>query len=107
MSCERAWRRYNQIVEQQFIIHRIIVKMDAIDNLTKICGFPSPDWLAKMIKKLHKQMDEIRLCAEKRCRKIMMPEAEFSPPIQHWYDKIHAYQALIKRKEGKNEELRG
>ena len=30
-----------------------------------------------------------------------MPAAEFSPPIQFWYNKIHAYEALIQRKEGK------
>lgn len=101
MCVELAWRRYNKIVEQHFVIHRIVQKMDAIDNLTKMCGFPSPSWLAKMIKKLHKQMDEIRVHAEKKCRKLLMPAAEFSPPIQYWYDKIHAYEALIRRKEGK------
>ena len=25
----------------------------------------------------------------------------FSPPIQYWYDKIHAYKNLIRRLEGK------
>ena len=45
-------------------------------------------------------MDEIRACAERTCRKILKPESAFSPPVQYWYDKIHAYQALIRMKEG-------
>ena len=51
--------------------------------------------------KLYKQMDEIRIHAEKKCRKIMTPESEYSPQIQHWYDRIHAYMDLLKLKEGK------
>ena len=65
MCVELAWHRYNKIVEQNFIIHRIIENMDAVDNLTKLCWYPLPDWLAKMITKLHKQMDEIRLHARR------------------------------------------
>jgi hypothetical protein len=93
--------RYNKIVEEQFLIHRIIERMDAIENLVTICGYPAPDWLQRMILKLHKQMDEIRLHAEKKCRKILTPDLPFSSPIQYWYDKIHAYQNLIRRLEGK------
>ena len=93
-------QRYNHIVEEQFLLHRIVERMDAIENLISICGFPSPKWLQVMILKLHKQMDEIRIHAEKKCRKILKPDLPFSGPIQHWYDKIHAYQNLIKRLEG-------
>ena len=45
-------------------------------------------------------MDEIRIGAERNCRKILKPESPFSAPVQFWYDKIHAYQALIRMKEG-------
>jgi len=93
--------KYNKIVEEQFLIHRIIERMDAINNLVTICGFPAPAWLQQMILKLHKQMDEIRLHAEKKCRKILKPDLPFSSPIQYWYDKVHAYQNLIRRLEGK------
>ena len=41
-------------------------------------------------------MDKIRLHAEHNCRKIYTPESPFSPEIQAWYDRIHAYLALIK-----------
>ena len=36
---------YNGIVEEQFKKHRITKRLEALDNLTKICGIPSPDWL--------------------------------------------------------------
>jgi hypothetical protein len=38
---------------------------------------------------------------EKNCRKILRPDNNFSPTIQMWYDRIHAYLQLIRRKEGK------
>jgi hypothetical protein len=46
-------------------------------------------------------MTEIRIYAEKRCRKILRPECDYSPTIQMWYDRIHAYLQLIRMKEGK------
>ena len=54
-----------------------------------------------MIIKLCRQMTEIRIHAEKRCRKIMQPDSDYSPTIQMWYDRIHAYLQLIRLKEGK------
>ena len=67
--------------------------------MTRYCGYPSPKWLRSMIIKLYKQMTEIRVHAD--CRKILRPESDFSPTIQMWYDRIHAYLKLIQLKEGK------
>jgi hypothetical protein len=50
-----------------------------------------------MIIKLYKQMTEIRVHAKKKCR----PESNFSPTIQMWYNRIHAYLQLIRLQEGK------
>ena len=93
--------RYNQIVIDQFEIHRILERMDAVDKMTRYCGYPSPCWLHAMITKLYKQMTEIRVHAEKKCRKILRPESDYSPTIQMWYDRIHAYLQLIRLQEGK------
>ncbi len=46
-------------------------------------------------------MMEIRIHAEKNCRKILRPDNNFSPTIQMWYARIHAYLQLIRMKEGK------
>ena len=54
--------------------------------------------------KLYQQMDEIRVHVEKRekCRKFLTPAAEYSPVVQHRYDRIHAYMDLLKLKQGKH-----
>ncbi len=94
-------KRYNEIVREQFEIHRIVERMDAVDKMTKYCRNPSPRWLCLMIIKLYKQMTEIRIHTEKKCRKILRPESGFSPTVQMWYNRIHAYLQLIRMKEGK------
>jgi hypothetical protein len=83
-------KRYNEIVREQFKIHRIVERMDAANKLTKYCGNPFPRWLCSMIIKLYKQMTKVRICAEKKCRKILRPESNFSPTVQMWYDRIYA-----------------
>jgi hypothetical protein len=54
-----------------------------------------------MIIKLYKQMTEIRVHVKKKCRKILWPKSDFSPTIQMWYDRIHAYLQLIRLQEVK------
>jgi hypothetical protein len=88
-------RRYNDIVREQFKIHRILERLDAVDKMKCYCGYPSPGWLCAMIIKLYKQMTEFRVHAENKCRKILRPDSDFSPTIQMWYNQIHAYLQLI------------
>jgi hypothetical protein len=94
-------KRYSKIVRDQFEVHRIVERMDAVDKMTKYCGNPSPQWLCLIIIKLYKQMTKIRIHAEKGCRKILRPESNFSPTVKMWYDRIHAYLQSIRMKEGK------
>ena len=70
-------------------------RLDAVDRMMRYCGNPSPGWLRAMIIKLYKQMKEIRVHTEKKFRKILRPKSDFSPTIQLWYDRIHAYLQLI------------
>jgi hypothetical protein len=86
---------------------RIVERLDAVDRMTSYCGNPSPGWLRAMIIKLYRQMKEIRVHAEKKCRKILRPERDFSPTIQLWYNRIHAYLQLIRLKEGKTRNAGG
>jgi hypothetical protein len=94
-------RSYNEIIREQVSIHRIKEQLNAVNNMTRYCGYPLPPWLCLMIIKLYKQMTEIRIHAEKHCRKILRPNNNFSPTIQMWCDRIHAYLQLIRMKEGK------
>jgi hypothetical protein len=100
-SQARSVKRHNNIVLEQFEIHRIEERMDAMDKMTSYCRYPSPPWLRAMVIKLYKQMTKIRVHAEKNCRKILRPERDFSPTIQMWCDRIHAYLQLIRMKEWK------
>jgi hypothetical protein len=79
-------KQYNEIVREQFKIHCIVERLDAVNKMTRYCGYPSPGWLRTMIIRLYKQMTEIRVHAKKRCRKILPQESDFSPTIQMWYD---------------------
>jgi hypothetical protein len=58
-----------------------------------------------MIIKLYKQMTEIRIHAEKNCRKNLRPDNDFSPTIQMWYFRIRAYLQLIRMKEVKTNNM--
>jgi len=100
-SKQQSVVRYNKIVREKFEIHHIIDRLNAVNKMTRYCGYPSPNWMRAMIIKLYKQMTEIRVHAEKDCRKILRPESDFSPTIQMWYDRIHTYLQLIRLKEGK------
>ena len=46
-------------------------------------------------------MTEIRVHAEKKCRTILRADSNYSPTVQMWYGRIHAYLQLICMKEGK------
>ena len=59
MSNHKAVSRYTDIMKEQFGIHGIKEHLDAVENLTRICGRPGPKLLASIIIKLFKQMDEI------------------------------------------------
>jgi hypothetical protein len=72
-SQESSVRRYNEIITEQFSIHRIKEGLNAVNNMTRYCGYPSPPWLCSMIIKLYKQMTEIRIHTKKHCRKICGP----------------------------------
>jgi hypothetical protein len=98
-------KQYNRIVQQQFDIHRIVERMEAVDKMTQYCRYLSPGWLRAMIIKLYKQMTEIRVHAEKNCRKILRLESNYSPTIQIWYNRIHAYLQLIRMKEGNEKNI--
>jgi hypothetical protein len=48
-SQQQSMDRYNKIVRDQFNTHRIVERMNAIDKMTRYCGYPSPPWLRAMI----------------------------------------------------------
>jgi hypothetical protein len=53
MSQQRSVDKYNRIVQEQFAWHRIVERLEAVDNMTCYCGFPSPNFLRAMTIKLY------------------------------------------------------
>ena len=96
----RSVETYNKTVEQQFRLHRIPERMDAVDKLSRIGGTPAPSCLRSMMVNLYQQMNEIKVHVEKKWRKFLTPAAEYSPVIQHWYGRVHAYMDLLELKQG-------
>jgi len=101
MSQQGSVDQYNRIVHEQFNQQGIVECLEAVDKISRYCGFPTPNFLRTMIIKLYRQMTEIRIHAEKKCQKILQPNSDYSPTVQMWYDRIHAYLQLIGMKEGK------
>jgi hypothetical protein len=100
-SQQHSVDKYNRMVQEQFVRHRIVERLEAVDKMTHYCGFPSPNFLRAMIIKLYQQMTEIRVHVEKKCRKVLRPNSNYSPTVHMWYDRIHTYLQLICMKEGK------
>ncbi len=75
--------------------------LNAVNKMTQYCRHPFYNWLRAMIIKLYTQLLEIRVHEEKHCQNILWQESNFSPIIQMWYDRMHAYLQLIRLREGK------
>ncbi len=80
-SQQSSVNKYNRIVCEQFALHQIDERLDAVDKMTRYCGFPSPNFLWAMIIKLYWQVTEIRVHAEKKCRKILHLDSNYSPTV--------------------------
>ena len=97
---ERSVQENNRIVRELFAKHKITDRLKkAMDQVDKNPNEPSDELKCK-IECLHEEMDNIRKHASNKCRKILTPESEFSLDIQLWYDRIHAYKALLKMMDG-------
>ena len=95
-----AVQSYNTTIREQFKIHKIETRLSALTLEAQQYSYPPPDPFRLKCDAIHTQIAEIRLHAESTCRKILKPSLEFSPTVQFWYDRAHAYILLIKIKSG-------
>ena len=49
---------------------------------------------------LNRKFVELQAQADRKCRKIIKPELQFSGPVKLWHKTIQAYEALIRWKTG-------
>ena len=54
---------------------------------------------------IHKQTTEIQLHAERKCRKIIKPDLDFSEEVNFWHERVNAWRALLKQKQGRVKHL--
>ena len=95
-----ATQSYNTSIHKQFKTHKIPEQLSALLLESQRYKFPPPTSFEVKCNTIHKQIAQIRLHAESTCRKILKPALEFSPTVQYWYDRAHAYIRLIKIKSG-------
>ena len=70
-------------MKENYKEHRIVYKLKNLIKLSDEHKGKPPAWLAEKIKRLHAEIDEYRLHAEKKCRKILTPAAPFGPEVQY------------------------
>lgn len=91
---------YNDKVDRQLKLHNVAARMEKLRVDVALSAFPLPSHLSQQCERLHTQIEQIRKCAERGCRKILKPALDYSPPIQFWYDRAHAYKVLLRIKTG-------
>ena len=96
----RSVTQYNECFLAQCHTHRIRDRTNLLCTATHSEQYPVSSGTAERIMGLHSQMDEIRARSEKECRRILKPAVSYSPVVAFWNDKIHAFQQLIRIKEG-------
>ena len=91
---------YNKILTSQLNIHNILDRIRFLCDEISQCPRPLPNTMLSKCTTLHNQISQLQIHAERHCRKIAHPAMEFSPPVQYWYDRAHAYKVLLRIKSG-------
>jgi len=89
---------YMKILETLMDEHKMDGRLYAIIDAI-VDDTPMAEQDAKM-EGLDRQMVELQKCAERRCRKVIKPNMEFSGLVKLWHERVQAYKALIKWKTG-------
>ena len=96
-----AVQTYNANIHEQFELHKIPQRLNDLLQESELYTYSPPDSFRNKCENLYSQIADIRIYPESNCRKILKPALEFSPTTQYWYDRAHAYQLLIRIKNGK------
>jgi len=89
---------YMTILERLMSVHKMDQRLDTLIEAI-VDDTPTAEQQAKM-ESLDRQMIELQKCAERKCRKIIKPDMEFSGPVKLWHERLQAYKALIRWKSG-------
>ena len=90
--------RYNAVLKRLMTAHKIEERLDAIIDVI-VDDKPTAAQKTQM-DGLDGQFMELQTHAERKCRKILKPELQFSGPVKLWHERMQAYQALVRWKKG-------
>jgi hypothetical protein len=92
--------RYGRLAEEQFAVHRILERLDRLEQLM---GHTYPPSAAhqKAMDRLDQQVVEIQRYCEKNCRKIYRADLAFSAPVKLWHERVQVYTKLLRMHDGK------
>ena len=94
MANKKSVVRYNELVQQLFEENNIKSKIKWLLDKADFYDYPRPQWPEAKIKRIHVEMDQLRMRAHDKCRKILTHEASCCPEIRHWDAMICMYLAL-------------
>ena len=86
---------YTKRLEESFRKNNIIPRLQRIE---KDVTFPASENVEMELERIDQEMEEMMLSAERSCRKLYAAHYDFSPTVQFWLKRCHAYRALIKLK---------
>ena len=53
------------------------------------------DSLTAQLEAMNRQVEEILLAAERRRRKVLRPDLNFSDKVKFWHERVNAWRALL------------
>ena len=92
----RCSERYNSILEDQFLRHQIVKKL----NHTHQLGGP-PELIQHSLDKIDHITEQLMHNAERNCRKLKSGRIPFSPEASLWIKRTLCYRALLRYWAGK------
>ena len=90
--------RYNKLVEDQVKRHKLRERLDELD-MEMGNDAPTRDQICRA-DIIFEQIAEIQLHAERKCRKILKPDLEFSSEIKFWHERVNAWRAMSNLRKG-------
>lgn len=91
-----ATKKYVTRLEANLQKHRLLEKLT---NL-QVCGRTKRKWTQRELNKIDRQIKNLMINAEKKCRKIKSGRIPFSPEAALWIRCTQVYRSLIRYHEG-------
>ena len=83
MSCKKSVKIYNARVEQQMDEHKMERRLAEVSWEAQT--YPAREVAAEKLERLDKQMREIQVNAEAKCRRLIRPSMPYSEPAKAWH----------------------